>query len=478
MSVLNPNMTVHDVIEAHPFLIEDLPAAYPKFAPLRNPALRAVMDRVATLEHAAAMAGVPVQQLMDDLAEMIRRRTGAEVVTFAAAPPADRAARIQALKAIIRKLHDGAPLAEARRDFEASVGKASPQEIAEMEQALIREGMPVQEIRRLCDVHVGVVCGSLNQQPASVVPPGHPVHTYQAENRAIEQAAARWTTLCQSPTPPAADELDAALTALAQVAVHYTRKENQLFPALERHGFTGPSTVMWAVHDDIRARIKAAQQAVGRNDHVALATLGPELAGHITSMIYKEEKILFPTALSLLAEEEWVKMRAGDDAIGYAFVTPAANWPPDRPSTHPPTPASADPALVQLATGALTPEQLARMLISLPVEVSFVDHEDRVRYYTDHPHRIFPRSPEVIGRAVQNCHPQKSVHMVNAILEAFRAGTRSEAKFWIEFKGRFLLIAYYAVRAADGRYLGCTEVTQDVTDIRGLQGEKRLLDWD
>ena len=477
MRVLNPHTTIHDLLAAHPFLIEDLPAAYPAFAPLRNPALRAVMARVATLERAAGMAGVPVQQLMDELAGMIRRRTGVEVVPFAAAPPADRAARIQALKGIIRQLHDGAPLEEARRAFEAAVGQAAPQEIAEMEQALIREGMPVQEIRRLCDVHVGVVCGSLDQQPAPVVPPGHPVHTYQAENRALEQAAARWTALCQSPTPPAAGELSAALAALAQVTVHYTRKENQLFPALERHGFTGPSTVMWAVHDDIRARLKAAQRAVERNDHAVLAVLGPEVAGHITSMIYKEEKILFPTALSLLAEEEWVRIRAGDDAIGYALIIPAAPWPATPPAAIIPAPPAAA-GLVQLATGALTPEQLTGLLVSLPVEISFVDHEDRVQFYSDHPHRIFPRSPEVIGRAVQNCHPQKSVHLVNAILEAFRAGTRSEAKFWIEFKGRFILIAYYAVRAADGRYLGCTEVTQDITDIRGLQGEQRLLDWD
>ena len=171
-------------------------------------------------------------------------------------------------------------------------------------------------------------------------------------------------------------------------------------------------------------------------------------------------------------------MRAGDDAIGYAFVKPAAAWPPAHAFSQPPAPApAADPALVALATGALSPEQLQRMLVSLPVEISFVDDQDLVQFYSDHAHRIFPRSPEVIGRAVQNCHPQKSVHMVNAILKAFRDGSRDEAKFWIEFKGRFILISYYPVHSAGGKYLGCIEVTQDITDLRQLQGEKRLLDW-
>jgi len=131
-----------------------------------------------------------------------------------------------------------------------------------------------------------------------------------------------------------------------------------------------------------------------------------------------------------------------------------------------------------LSTGALTPEQLDRMLVTLPVEISFVDDQDIVRFYSDHAHRIFPRSPGVLGRAVQNCHPQKSVHMVEAILKAFKDGSRDKAQFWLELGGSFVLIAYYAVRSQTGHYLGCLEVTQDVTGIRALQGQRRLLEWD
>ena len=194
-------------------------------------------------------------------------------------------------------------------------------------------------------------------------------------------------------------------------------------------------------------------------------------------MIYQEEKILLPTALSLLSEEEWGRIRAGDDAIGYVFVKPGSDWAPTAPAPPPVQAGDSSAGVVSLDTGSLTVEQLRRMLVSLPVEISFVDDQDTVRFYSDHPHRIFPRSPEVIGRKDQNCHPHKSVHKVTAILKAFREGTRDEAQFWIQFKGRFVVISYYPVRGPEGTYLGCLEVTQDASNLRQLQGEQRLLDW-
>jgi DUF438 domain-containing protein len=479
MKSINPKTTVHELITAYPFLIDKLTEAYPNFAPLKNPAVRSVMARVATLERAAGMAGVPVAKLLGDISALIEQHTGDMVLVDAAETPGDRPGKVAALKGIIEKLHAGGSQEEARREFEAVAGQAAPEEIAEMEQTLIREGMPVEEIHRLCDVHVSVFRQSLDGQATLSLPAGHPVHTYMAENRAIEAAANRWVEQCRligTAEPPRAEDLSATLRALAHVEIHYTRKENQLFPCLEQHGFNGPSKVMWSIHDDIRRRIKGLHAAIAAVDLATVGAGGVELARQISEMIYKEEKILFPTSMSLITEEEWVRIRAGDDAIGYAFITPGDEWKPGRPAAGV---SSADTAgtTVPLSTGGLTPEQLDRMLVSLPIEISFVDDQDFVRFYSNHPHRIFPRSPEVIGRAVQNCHPQKSLHMVEAILKAFRAGTRDSAQFWLEFKGRFVLVSYYPVRSKDGRYLGCTEITQDVTEIRALQGEKRLLDW-
>ncbi|MBM3494661.1 MAG: DUF438 domain-containing protein, partial [Armatimonadetes bacterium] len=474
---LNPNTTIHEIISAYPGLIEDLPAAYPRFAPLRNPAARAVMAKVATIERAAGIAGVSVQKLLSDIADMIERRTGDRVAPAGASDDSGRAERVADLKRIIEGLHAGGSVEDARREFQDAVGAASAEEIAAMEQELIRDGMPVQEIQRLCDLHVQVVRFGLDQQPLVAPPSGHPVHTYMAENREIERRANAWAEVCRragESDPPSAEALNIALDALAGVDTHYTRKEHQLFPALEAKGFTGPSRVMWGVHDQIRARVKAVREAVVMADATRIAEDGLELARQITEMIYKEERILFPTAMSLLSEDDWVRMRKGDSAIGH-LIEPGSDWPP-APAQPEPIATSTE-AAVNLSTGVLTHEQLDRILVHLPVEISFVDEHDIVRFYSDHTDRIFPRSPGDIGRAVQNCHPQSSLHMVEAILTALRSGERDSARFWINFRGRMIMIGYHAVRSEDGRYLGCMEVTQDITDIKALEGERRLLDW-
>lgn len=482
MNRISPKTNVYELTEAFPFLTEALAGAFPKFAPLKNPAMRATLGRMASLERAAGMADVPVAELLAKVADLVRQHTGAEIVVEGADASGDRTAKVAALKSIIEKLHAGGSLEEARREFESVAGSATAAEIAEMEQALIRGGMPVESIQRLCDVHVNVFRGSLDRQEVPPPPPpGHPVHTYMAENRAIEEAANRWTALCravESGSPPAAEAMSAALQKLADVEIHYARKENQLFPALEKHGFTGPSKVMWAAHDDIRARIKAARAAIAAGDLPQAAADGLELARQMSEMIYKEEKILFPASLDKITPAEWAEIRKGDDAIGYVFVKPGNAWTPAVPAAAPAAPPAAADETIPLSTGALTPEQLDRILVTLPVEISFVDDQDIVRFYSDHAHRIFPRSPGVIGRAVQNCHPQKSVHIVEAILKAFKDGSRDKAQFWLEMGGTFILIAYHAVRSQTGQYLGCLEVTQDVTGIRALQGQRRLLEWD
>ncbi len=484
MILIRPDTTIHDLITAYPDLIEDLPAAYPKFAPLRNPAARAVMARVATIEKVAGIAGVPVEKLMHDIGELIARRAGAVGGQLAAG--GDRSERVAALRRIIEGLHAGGSLEDARREFQAVAGNASAGEIAEMEQQLIREGMPVQEIQRLCDVHVNVFRVGLDANKVPSMPSGHPVHTYMAENREIERRANAWAALCrriQSGEIVCSDDLRSAIEGLESLDIHYTRKEHQLFPLLESKGFTGPSRVMWGIHDEIRAGIKAMRRAFELNDRALVVERGLNLARQITEMIYKEEHILLPTALSLLSEDEWAQMREGEAAIGF-IVEPGSDWPQqaaepaaDRPADDRETGAGPNNA-ISLSTGSLTREQLDRILVTLPVEMSFVDDQDTVRFYSNHPDRIFPRSPGDIGRAVQFCHPQSSVHIVQAILDAFRKGERDSAQFWINFKGRLVMISYHAVRAEDGRYLGCMEVTQDITDIKGIEGERRLLQWE
>ncbi|HVP14983.1 MAG TPA: DUF438 domain-containing protein [Terriglobales bacterium] len=414
------------------------------------------------------------------------------------APHATREKRIAALRSIIEDLHRGGDVEEARRRFAQAVGDVEASEIAAMEEQMIRSGLPVSEVQRLCDVHVGAVRQALDRVRAPSVPPGHPVDTYRADNRILEALAGELGAIASDVAGAAPAGWPAramqVLDGLAGLENHYRRKENQLFPLLERHGVTGPPQVMWGVHDEIRARLRETRAAAVEAETAAFARQASGLARAVIEMVFKEEKILFPLALQTLSEPEWVAVRHGEEEVGYALARPAAEWsggdmdplriisaspPPAAPAAGPAAaPSFAAAALLDLDTGRLALDQINLVLTHLPVDLSFVDETDTVRYYSAGKERIFPRAPQVIGRKVQNCHPPASVHVVNDILESFRAGRQDVAEFWIQLRGRFVHIRYFAVRDAGGRYRGCLEVSQDVTGIRALEGERRLLAWE
>jgi len=312
------------------------------------------------------------------------------------------------------------------------------------------------------------------------------------ENRASERLMSEISMLIgrigHPPRPEAFKEQRQALGSLIEqlcdIDIHYTRKENQLFPMLEAHHFTGPSQVMWSIHDDIRASLKQAREAFARSDPPETITPLKEAIQAIRDMIYKEEHILYPASLDMLSEAEWIKVKEGEADIGFAWVVPDRGWPEDiikAPKEVVPEPTEVLKDLsgtLGLDTGRMTLKQINLMLTHLPVDLTFVDENDRVAYYSEGPERIFPRSPAIIGREVRNCHPPKSVHLVNKILDAFKSGSRDTAEFWIELGGKFIYIRYFAVRDADGYYRGCLEVSQDLTHIRKLEGQQRLLDWE
>ncbi len=484
---LTPQTRINDLIADFPFLLDFLADYNPRFSLLRNRAMRATLGRVATLAKVSAIGDVPLEKLMRDVAERITRETGQQVELAAGASEAATAASDaeaqQELKEIIRELHRGVPFDQVKQRFDRLMTRMDPSRIAELEQQLIAEGMPAEEIQRLCDLHVTLFESDLAAGEPVSAPEGHPVHTYLLENERFTALATRLNALiAEVKAEPAAERLQALrprleplLQELGRIELHYSRKENQLFPFLEKHGITGPSQVMWGIHDEIRGLLKGIRTALIEEDAPEFIARAAEFSRAVTDMIYKENAILFPMALEKLTGEEWVEIRAGEDAIGYAFVTPGTAWPPTAKAPVPP-PALAGEGLVRLDTGSLTLEQLNRLLTHLPVELSFVDHQDTVRYYSDTPERLFPRSPGVIGRKVQNCHPPKSLHVVEELLRAFKSGEKSKAGFWIQMKGRFILIQYFAVRDKAGEYLGTVEVTQDITEIRKLEGEKRLLE--
>lgn len=396
--------------------------------------------------------------------------------------------RKEALKEVIKRLHAGESVEALQKEFGEAIRGASAGEIADAERAMISEGVSVGEIQRLCDLHVAVFRETLDEEPPPESLPGHPVFTFRMENEvtfrlleAMQDALDAWS----AGDDTALDSLRGQAENLGAIEKHYSRKENLLFPYLENKGFEGPSAVMWGVDNEIRSKIKQFSQTInGESPDPALAqTQFKPLANDIREMVYKEEKILFPESLQRLTEQEWGEIRQQEAEIGYFNVTPRNTWKPEEteestkqsPNTGEKSGPSVD-GYLPLSTGALTLEQINLMMTHLPVDVTFVDEHDQVRYFTQGRERIFDRSPAIIGRAVTKCHPPQSVHRVEIILDDFRSGKRNVAEFWIQAGESFIHIRYFALHNSQGQYRGCIEVSQDVTHIRELKGEKRLLD--
>jgi len=482
---INKNTKILELIEANPGVLEILVGMAPEFKKLKNPILRKTIGRFATMEHASEMSGIPYDDLLRKITEgmiHVSEDTSKPEMT-----PDERAEKIETLKTIVRGLHEGKAPEEQKAAFAELLTEVSASEIAEMEQALIKEGIGEDEIKKLCDVHVEVFAESFAGKEPEIVPEGHPVDTFRRENAALGEVVDRLRPiLADLGDPPDdetlkrwLDELNQGVEELAEVENHYLRKENQLFPVLEDHEITGPSKVMWALHDDIRALFKGVRQEIENKDHQSLAIDGMVLITAVSDMIYKEDNILFPMALETLSEADWGRVLEGSDELGYTLIEPDTGWEPiSGPlATAPPGRVGGGEAPLWLSTGGLTPKQLDLVMTSLPVDITFVDADDKVQYYSANAERIFPRSPGIIGRDVQNCHPPDSVHKVQDILDVFKAGEKDLAEFWLELGGKFIHIRYYPLRDDDGNYVGCLEVSQDVTGIRALEGERRLLDW-
>jgi DUF438 domain-containing protein len=405
------------------------------------------------------------------------------------------AKRKEALKGIIRKLHQGVPMEALRSEFGEIIAQASAADIAAAEREVIEEGLPVAEIQKLCDLHVAVFQDGLENQPEPESQPGHPVFAMRLKNEVIArvlEAMESQNAALNAGERLALEGLRQTAGSLAIVEEQYSFEENLLFPYLEKHGFEGPSKVMWGVHNQIRSQIKQLSDLLSAQapQAAAVSNAAGLVISQVREMMYKEEKILIPEALSLLTEAEWQEISSESLREGMTGATPAqkAQQPSmqaapasavestAQPNTAPTQPPLARPGQIGLNTGALSAEQIDMMLRRLPVDITFVDENDEVRYFSQTRERIFTRTAAIIGRKVQNCHPPQSVHVVEQILQDFRAGRRDQADFWIQMGPKFVLIRYYAMRDEAGNYRGTLEVTQDAASIRALQGERRILD--
>ena len=396
--------------------------------------------------------------------------------------------KMQAMLELEEKYETGQlSLEEAREQMKTKVGKIRPYHLAFIEQNM-KSREDDECIRADMRKIIELVEGFMDYSRPDV-PEDHPLSHYYKENDEMRRLLLAVEDLIQYPMIK--NQWLELYDQIRQYPIHYQRKQNQLYPLLEKKGFDRPTTTMWNFDDIIRDEIKESLRLLEANDEEAFIAAQSELIANARDLMEKEETILYPTSYALISAEEFEDMKAGDQEIGFAFFTVDT---PSSPNTHHSTPKegfaedlqallskygySAGPQQeLDVATGKLTLEQINLIYQHLPIDISFVDENELVKFYSDTDHRIFPRSKNVIGRQVSNCHPRKSVHIVEEIVAKFRSGEQDKAEFWINKPEVFLYIVYFAVRDKQGRFRGVLEMMQDCTHIRELTGSQTLLTW-
>lgn len=388
--------------------------------------------------------------------------------------------RQQAIKDILRQIHEGKSFEEVKAEFTEAFQGVSANEISQAEAALIAEGLPVEEIQNLCDVHASVFKGSIEQIHAPVdltKIPGHPLNILVLENQRIQAIIdEKIRPYFESQNISA---IAAGLEELAKIDLHYLKKENLMFPYMEQYGITAPPKVMWGVDDDIRKILKDVKKQLedrGLNIQEVIVKLEEALI-EVEEMIFKEENIMIPILVENLSEAQWQLIANQSGEIGFMIdEVPVYQEAQDLQESAPVKMApNANDGQVKLPSGHFSVLELTAMMNTLPFDITFVGKNDEVKYFSEGKDRAFPRTRTIIGRNVSNCHPPQSVHVVESIVADFKSGKKDHEDFWIRFKDKYILIRYFAVRDDRGEYLGVLEVTQDIQDIQAITGEKRLM---
>lgn len=399
--------------------------------------------------------------------------------------------RIDELKKLILDLHKGIDVETTREKLKQSMGSIPYGEVVQAEEELIAEGLDREDVLQFCDLHSEALKGALDTSHAKKIPEGHPVDIFIKENREIEKVIDRLKHIFVEASirneNDSADDLllkvRSEFNSLMDIEKHYLRKENLVFPFLEKYNITGPPMVMWGKHDETRSFLKSSFALFDEAKNIDVKSFLDfvELIFNATiksieEMIYKEEQILFPMCMDTLTEIDWYEILTQSEDIGYCLYYPETKWKPTFVEKEEITFDTSE--RIRFETGSFTKEELEAVLNTLPVDITFVDKDDKVKYFSNGRSRIFARPKAVLGRQVQFCHPPSSVHIVNQIVEDFKSGRQDVAKFWINMHGKFIHIAYYAVRNSNNEYLGTLEVSQELDEYRNLTGERRILQYD
>lgn len=394
------------------------------------------------------------------------------------------------LKTLILRLHKGESQESIRNELLESLSNIPYGEVVEVEQELIEEGLPQEEVLKLCDAHSAVLKGNVDLSASKKIPSGHPVDILIQENKELLKVTEEAAQLINNIQEKSDDSLQANLLQLTtlfnnliDVDKHYQRKEYLLFPYLEKKGITGPPKVMWGKHDEIRELIKGSIEIlktpeITKDDIIASAEiiLTPAITG-VAEMVIKEEEILLPMALDNISDVEWWEIQKQSIEIGFCLYDPQIEWKPAGVSEEDINKIQKDGESIQLPSGSFSAEEILSILNTLPVDITFVDKDDKVKFYSQSKDRIFQRNRAIINRDVRHCHPPASTHIVEKILEDFKSGKQDRAPFWIKMDEKLIHIEYFALRNKDGEYIGTLEVSQDLTEFRKLGGERRILSY-
>ena len=390
-------------------------------------------------------------------------------------------------------------LEEARKALKDRVQHLAPYEIAIIEQEMVEETEDEcikEDIQAMLEVFQDVLVTKDQELPEN-----HPISCYRRENAKMKEFLLSVEDLVQYPVIK--NQWLELYEELLKFKIHLSRKQNQLYPVLEKKGFTRPTTTMWTLDDFIRDEIAECYKLLLEDKEEEFIGKQAELVADVRDLMDKEENILYPTSLEMISDEEFRYMAEGDQEIGFAYITvdkDKTDIPKSSASSAASSPLSglsSAPGFAEelagllgkygfnnkeeklnVTTGQLTLEQINLIYQHMPVDLSYVDENELVCFYTDTKHRVFPRSKNVIGRDVKNCHPKASVHIVEEIIKKFRSGEQDKAEFWINKPDLFIYIVYFAVRDENGKFRGVLEMMQDCTHIRSLQGSQTLLTWE
>ena len=398
--------------------------------------------------------------------------------------------RKEKLKELLLKIHHGGSEELVRNELLLSLSQIPYGEVVEVEQELIAEGLPEEEILDLCDAHSAVLEGRVDLSALKPVSEGHPVDVFRKENMEIRNLTNSILSLISEIRRGSDEMLSSKIIKLRglfnnlyDVDKHYQRKEYLLFPYLEKMEITGPPKVMWGKHDEIRELIKGSIEVLQttemtKEEFEAVAEIILNVAANSAKeMITKEEEILFPMSLDVLTEADWYEISKQSLEIGFCLYDPVVNWKPEWAEEQSINESQKSGSHIQLPSGSFSAEEIMTILNTLPVDITFVDKDDKVKYFSQSAERVFQRNRAILNRDVRHCHPPASAHIVDKIIEDFKSGRQNSAPFWINMGGKMIHIEYFALRNDKGEYLGTLEVYHNITPYRELEGEQRILSY-